>query len=77
MGAYLDYFGHKTQLETMSLRQLYTLLMSALVSYFVMLLCGTLGAPQHISHIVTTCDSSSIQACLTQGIQICEVSSSS
>jgi hypothetical protein len=52
----LDFYGSKTQLETLNNGQIFTLVFSTFVSYFVMLMCGTLGAPSHVTHIVSTCD---------------------
>lgn len=70
----MDYFGSsKTQLENLNPRQIKNLVFSAFVSYFVMLLCGTLGAPQQVAHIITSC--ADPYSCLTQGIQICETPS--
>ena len=70
MAEKLDFYGSKTQLETLNNRQIFTLVFSTFVSYFVMLMCGTLGAPSHVTHIVTTCENNVTQ-CLAYGMQIC------
>ena len=48
------------------------LFFSAFTAYFVMILCGTLGAPADIADVVTWCPHANINVCLQQGIQICE-----
>lgn len=69
----MDFFGKtKTQLESLKEGQIYTLFFSALSAYFVMLVCGTLGAPTDIADIVTKCAHENIESCLLNGIQICE-----
>jgi hypothetical protein len=53
------YFGDlKTNLESLNHTQLNTLVFSFFLSYLVMIMCGTLGAPQTISINEFECDSS-------------------
>ena len=51
----LDFFGGKTNLETLNRQQIYTLMFSAFFSYFIMIMCGTLGAPHLINEHILEC----------------------
>jgi len=72
----MDFFGGKTNLETLNRKQILTLLFSAFVSYFVMIMCGTLGAPSFVNKHLMEC-SPSINNCtltlsLRNQIQVCQ-----
>jgi hypothetical protein len=71
-----NFFGRETtNIELLDSNQLKTLTMSALVSYFVIILCGTLGAPRAIASHVLHCgpdfNNCSLQNTLMNTMQIC------
>ena len=51
----MDFFGGKTNLETLNRTQIYTLMFSAFISYFLMIMCGTLGAPLYVNEHLMEC----------------------
>ena len=69
------YFGGKTNLETLHKKQIYTLLFSALISYLIMIMCGTLGAPTNVSSHLLECGTSinncTLRTSMKNQIQIC------
>ena len=51
----MNYFGGKLNIETLNKKQLSTILFSFLVCYLVMVMCGTLGAPDSVSRHLLEC----------------------
>ena len=74
----MDFFGGKTNLETLNKTQIYTLMFSAFISYFIMILCGTLGAPRFVNEHVMECapeiNNCTLAQSLRNQIQICQSS---
>lgn len=72
----MEFFGGKTNLETLNKMQILTLLFSAFVSYLIMIMCGTLGAPSFVIKHLMECSPTINNCTLTQSlgnqIQICQ-----
>ena len=51
----MDFFGGSCNLETLNRTQIYTLMFSAFISYFLMIMCGTLGAPRFVNEHLMEC----------------------
>ena len=51
----MDFFGGKTNLETLNRTQIYTLAFAAFFSYLIMIMCGTLGAPRFVNEHLMEC----------------------
>lgn len=72
----MNYFGGKINVETLDQKQKYTILFSFLVCYLVLVMCGTLGAPDSISSHLLECAESinecSLAETLSNQVQICQ-----
>lgn len=62
-------YGSNLQIHHLSVKQMYTLLVVVLVTFLVMLMCGTVGAPSFITTVTTQC--ANTRNCVEKGIQIC------
>ena len=75
----MSYFGGKTNLETLNKTQIYTLMFAAFVSYLVMIMCGTLGAPTNVASHLLECGAAinncTLKTSMKNQIQICQSAS--
>ena len=62
-------YGNNLQIHHLSFRQMYTMLVVVLTTFFVMLMCGTVGAPSFITTVTNQC--ADTRNCIDKGIQIC------
>lgn len=74
-----EFFGGKTNLETLNHTQILTLVFAGFTSYFLMIMCGTLGAPsfvnQHLLECAPEINNCTLTESLQNQIQICQSSS--
>ena len=74
----MDFFGGTTNLETLNKTQIYTLVFAAFISYFIMIMCGTLGAPRFVNEHLMECapeiNNCTLAKSLRNQIQVCQSS---
>lgn len=65
----MNFFGGKTNLETLNRMQILTLLFSTFISYLMMIMSGTLGAPSFVIKHLMECSPTINNCSLTRSLR--------